>query len=62
MREWRRCTFLHSVRRSMSLPRNNQIISASRLKPLSGYSTHVRGEVSSIAFMPLVRPWLAKFG
>ena len=44
MREWRRCTFLHSLRRSMSMPRNNQILSASRLKPLSGYSTHVRGE------------------
>ena len=58
MREWRRCTFLHSVRRSMSLPRNNQIISASRLKPLSGYSTHVRGEARSWRSCRWSRPWL----
>ena len=41
-------------RRSMSGPRNNQIISASRLKILSGYSTHFRAEARCIAFMPLV--------
>ena len=46
--------------RSMSLPRNNQILSASRLKPLSGYSTHVRGEARAWRSCRWSRPWLGE--
>ena len=42
------------------LARNNQIISASRLKPLSGYSTHVRGEAWAWRSCRWSRPWLGE--
>ena len=41
MRKWRNCTFLHSVRRSPSLLRNNQVVQVSRSKALSRVGTTV---------------------
>ena len=40
MRKWRNCTFLHSVRRSMSPLRKNHIVQVPRLKALSKVGTY----------------------